>query len=374
MECTKCHNKNFEPLELYTGDIACPKCKNRLNLVPKRINASDKRACELLSLSELYYHYALCKTTKITTTDLVNASSLTTEEMIEKSIEYCQQALDLGHPEAIWRMGFFYHKNYVKKTTTDSVRLRTAAQLYLGLVSYPDAHFEGYEDNEAENNTLLLKRRAAMDLFSMLKEMRKRDRQIYAAKLIEHGFISYEAAAVLSAQTEKTGIEDLMATLDKATSKFRAPLLGIIRVKKEHLQRFINDIVATTVVKNRKIDFMFIPLNKDDVYDFKNSIGAKSPFHVFRTTADQIRIGIDMAVEKSAENCCVYFFNKAGKHRFYSSTSKKQRLQKSISTDYIDQLISYSPESSYVFFDDDLYLKNEKIDKLIAEISANLEV
>ena len=374
MECTKCHKKNIEPLELYTGDMACPKCKNKLNLIPKRISAANPRACELLSTSELYYHYALCKNSNISVSDIVSACSLTPDEMVAKSIEYCQQALDLGHPEALWRMAFFYNKNYVKSTTTESVRQRTAALLYLGLLSYPDAHFDGYDDNEAENSTLLLKRRAADDLYSMLKEMPKRDRHIYSTKLVEYEFLSAEAAAELSSQSEKSGAEELMNVLDKATSKSRAPLFGTIRVKKEHLSRLTEEIIAAPVVKNRKIDFMFIPLNKDDVYDFKNSIGQISPFHVFRSTAAEIRQGISMATEKAYENCCIYFFNKAGKHRFYNSSSKKQRLQKDISTDYIDQLISYTPGSSYVFFDDDIYFKNDKVDKIIAEISASLEV
>lgn len=374
MECTKCHKKNIEPLELYTGDMACPKCRNRLNLIPKRISASSSRACELLSLSELYYHYALCKNAKITTTELVNTNPLTAEEMVEKAVEYCREAMDLGHPEAVWRMAFFYHKNYVKNAASESIRYRTAAQLYLGLVSYPDTHFEGYEDNEAADNTLLLKRRAADDLFALLSELPRRDRQLYSSKLMELGFLSTDAAAKISSHSEKSGTEELMRIFHSAISKQRAPLFGVVRIKKELLGRIAEEISATSVVKNRKIDLMFIPLNKDDVYDFKNSIGKKSPFHVFRTTASEISQGISMAIEKSAENCCVYFFNKAGKHRFYSSTAKKQALQSDISVDSIDQLISYTPGGSYVFYDDDIFVKNGKIDKIIAEISAKSEV
>ena len=373
MKCNKC-NKNIEPLELYTGDMACPKCKNKINLIPKRITAANQKACELLSLSELYFHYALCKNAKISTSDLVNFCTLKPSEMIDKSIEYCQRALDLGHPEALWRMAFFYNKNYVKNTMSESARYRTAAQLYLGITSCPNVHFEGYENSETENNTLLLKRRAADDLASMLKELPKHDRQLYSAKLIEQGFLSNEAANELAMHSAKNGAEELMSVLEKSTSKRKAPLFGIIRLKKEHLFRIVEEILAAPAVKNRKIDFMFIPLNKDDVYDFKNSIGTKSPFHIFRITSSEIRQGISMAVEKSAENCCVYFFNKAGKHPFYSSSSKKQRLQNSISVDCIDQLISYTPGNSYVFFDDDIFFKNEKIDKIIAEISASLEV
>jgi hypothetical protein len=374
MECPKCHKSNIEPLELYTGDIACPKCKSRLNLIPRRMDAKDPRACEMLSLSELYFHYAICRNAKISATDLLSACTLTPDEMIEKSIEYCQQALKLGHPEAVYRMAFFYDKKYIKNVGTESIRLRTAAQMYLGIVAYPDAHFEGYEDNEAENRTLLLKRRAADDLYALLKEMPKRDRQLYAAKLIEYGFLTIEAATELALQAEKSDAEALLNVLEKATSRRRAPLFGTIRIRKDQLTRLTEQILSYSAIGNQKIDLMFIPLNKDDVYDFQNSIGGRSPFHVFRFTKDEIRQGISMAVEKSAENCCVYFFNKAGKHKFYSSSSKKQRLQNLISTDFIDQLISFTPGGSYVFFDDDVYFKNERIDKIIAEISAKTEV
>ena len=354
--------------------MACPKCKSTINMIPKHISAADPRAKEYFDLCELYYHYALCKNAKVSTSELAGQSSLTANEMIEKSIEYCALALKLGHPEALWRMAYFYDKDYIGTEATDSVRYRTAAQLYLGLISCQDARFEGYENGEADEKTLLLKRRAADDLFSMLKGMSRRDRQIYAARLMEHGYLTQEAMKELSEQASKSGVEELTSVLGKATSRHRAPLFGIIRVQKDHLERIRNDILQFPAVKTRKIDLMFIPLNADDKYDFKNSIGGTSPFHVMRISSDEILRGCSMAIEKSVENCCVYFFNKAGKHKFYSAASKKAKLEKSISNDDIDKLISYTPGSSYVFYDDDMFHKNENIDKIIAEISANTEV
>ena len=95
MECNKCH-KDVQPLELYTGELACPKCISQISLIPRQISAANPLARELVSLSELYYHYALCKSARIATPELISRCSLTTDEMIDKSVEYCRDALRLG--------------------------------------------------------------------------------------------------------------------------------------------------------------------------------------------------------------------------------------------------------------------------------------
>ena len=59
MECTKCHIEVREPLELYNGEMACPKCRSNLSKYPTKFQATDPRARELFSLSELYYNYSL---------------------------------------------------------------------------------------------------------------------------------------------------------------------------------------------------------------------------------------------------------------------------------------------------------------------------
>ena len=46
---------------------------------------------------------------------------------------------------------------------------------------------------------------------------------------------------------------------------------------------------------------------------------------------------------------------------------------KSINNDLIDRLISTTPGRSYTFYDDDIFFKGGKADKLIAEIAANVE-
>ena len=373
MECNKCH-KDVQPLELYTGELACPKCRSQISLIPRQISAANPLARELVSLSELYYHYALCKSARIATPELISRCSLTTDEMIDKSVEYCRDALRLGHPEALYRMAFFYNKNINKSETTDTVRYRTAAQLYLALITNTDISFEGYDSNGAADKIESLKKRAAGDLFRMLQGMSRRDRTIYAPKLVELGYLSQEEIADLSSRTVRSGSEELLSALEKSVSKHRAPLFGLIRVEKERLRRITEEILRIPSIKNQKVDLMFIPLNADDVYDFRNSFGGRSPFHVLRSTSDEIRTGAAIAAEKADELCAVYFFNRAGKHRFYSSSSKKAKIAKGINNDSIDKLISCTRGNSYVFYDDDIYFKNGKIEKIITEISTSLEV
>ena len=353
--------------------MACPKCKSNLTKYPKVLSATNPRACELFSLSETYYNYALCKKSAIPISSLIDQSTLTTEEMIEKSIYFCQEALKLGHPEALFRMAFFYDKDYLEQDKTETMRNRIAANLYLALVSSPENQFLGYGASGGPDETIALKRRAANSLYNILKGISKYDRKYYTDALIKHGYLTQEALQELSLESATTSDRELMTILKRTSSKRRAPLFGIIRVRKEQLERLADEITKLPEVVNRKINLVFIPLNKDDTYDFRNSVGGNSPYHVVRVSADSIKNGIRIAVDKSAENCCVYFFNKGGKHKYYSSSSKRDRICKSINNDLIDRLISTTPGRSYTFYDDDIFFKGGKADKLIAEIAANVE-
>jgi hypothetical protein len=96
MECSKCHKEIKEPLELYTGDMICPKCKGSLIVHSRKFTASNPKGCENFALCELYYHYALCKVAGIPATDLVDKSALTPEKMIEKAISYIPEDAKMG--------------------------------------------------------------------------------------------------------------------------------------------------------------------------------------------------------------------------------------------------------------------------------------
>ncbi len=373
MECTKCHKDIKEPLELYTGEIACPRCKASLSQYPKVLSAANPRCVELFSLSELYYHYALSKYANLSVPSIVEQSAMSADEMLAKAISYCQEALKLGHPEALWRMAFFHDKGYIHSDKTETVRYRIAANMYLALVTAPDAQFSGYGVSGGPDETVALKRRAAEDLFTLIKKISSHDRKHYADALIEYGYLTKEAIQELSSDSAVSDSEEFINVLSRTSSKRKAPIIGLLRIKKERLEHLYSEIIKLPSVVNRKLNLMFIPLGKDDKYDFRNSVGGNSPYHVMRVSADAIKNGISLASEKSVENVCVFFFNRAGKHRFYSSTAKKDKLSKTISNDLIDRLISTSPGRSYAFYDDDIYAKNGKLEKIIAEIAAKSE-
>ncbi len=373
MECTKCHIEVREPLELYNGDMACPKCRSSLNKYPAKLQATNPRARELFSLAELYYNYSICKAARLPATLLMDRCTLTGEEMVKKAVQYCQEAMKLGHPEAMWRMAFFYDKDYVEKDKTETMRCRIAANMYLTIFSSPERQFLGYGSSHGEAETYALKKRAANDLTVMLRSMPDNDRKYYTDALIEHGFLTTEQAKELRSEGGKSGGAELISILGEAASRRRAPLFGIVRVKKEQLERLANEISKIPAVNSRKVDLMFIPLNKDDKYDLRNSFGGTSPYHVVCVTADAIKAGISKACEKADESVCVYFFNKAGKHRFYSSGGNKAKVQKHMNNDQLDRLIAATPGRSYIFYDDDVFMKNGRPDRIVTEIAGNQE-
>ncbi len=369
MKCNKCHKEIKEPLQLYTGTMACPKCKNSMNNYPKSFEITDPRANEFFTLSELFYHYSICKSAQLgAVSPLIDKCSLSAEKMIKKSVQYCQQAVNLGHPEAFWRMAFFYDKDYVEKDKTELVRCRIAANMYLALISSPERQFLGYGASNGEEETTALKARAASDLVSILGGMPQNDKKLYTNALVEYGYITNDEAKELCQGTDKNGGAELLTMLAETTSRLRAPLFGVITVKKEILAAIAEEITSLKAVKNRKIDFMFIPLNRDNLYDVTSIVDGIDPYHVARSTVAAINEGIGYAIDKAEENCCVFFFNKAGKHRFYSSGSKKNRIQRLLNQDVIDRLISYAAGRSFVFYDDDVFVKNGRADRIITDI------
>lgn len=375
MQCTnpKCRIDVREPLELYNGEMACPKCKSSLSKYPTKFQATDPRARELFSLAELYYNYSICRAANLPTTALMDKCSLTAEEMVKKSVQYCQEAMKLGHPEALWRMAFFYDKDYVEKDKTETMRCRIAANMYLAIASSPERQFPGYGSSHGEAETFALKKRAANDLILMARNMPDNDKKYYTDALIEHGFLTTEQAKELRSEGGNGGGAELLAILKEASSKRRAPLFGIVRVKKEQVERLANEIAKVPAVNGRKVDLMFIPMNSDDKYDLRNSIGGVSPFHKVCVTADAIRAAIALAVEKASETICIYFFNKTGKHRFYSSGGSKAKIQKYLNNDQIDRLITATPGRSYIFYDDDVYMKNGRPDRIVTDLVGNQE-
>lgn len=117
MICAKCNKKFDTPLELYEGSLKCPKCAQ--DIIPDF--AVTKESDELFRLSENYFFTYLDEVSKaVKKNDYIKSrpkSELDNEKRIvdyrRRAIAYCREAVNMGHPEAIVRMGYYYDNNFI---------------------------------------------------------------------------------------------------------------------------------------------------------------------------------------------------------------------------------------------------------------------
>lgn len=175
MICTNC-NKSFDnALELYSGSIACPHCGSDLASVKefKITQESEER----FRLSETYFFHSL----EISNANIngrrgdvdQKKNEADWRESIDNAIKHCRIAAAAGHPEAYWRMGFYYDKDYAGIGSSEAQRCRIAYNFYAALCYYDrfkELKVDGNMSTIKYNNETFeaLRRRAANDLLYML--------------------------------------------------------------------------------------------------------------------------------------------------------------------------------------------------------------
>ncbi len=172
MICTKCKKTFADPLELYDGTVACPKCGKPLaEITELRITAESE---ERFRLSETYFFHSLELSNKNITKKLDDddREKLRKEwnECIDNAVRHCRLAASAGHPKAIWRMGFYYDKDYTAVSSTEAQRCRIAYNFYstLAYLKDNDVRADSPELAMSAADVHKLKVRAANDMLAML--------------------------------------------------------------------------------------------------------------------------------------------------------------------------------------------------------------
>lgn len=267
MICTKC-KKNFgEPLELYDGTVACPCCGKTLADVTDFIITVESE--ERFRLSETYFFRSLELSNKNISgkVDAADRDKLQAEwaECIDNAVKHCRIAAAAGHPMAIWRMGFYYDKDYTAVSSSEAQRCRIAYNFYslLCTSSVSDVKAEKTELAMDQAAFRKLKVRAANDLLVMLLNApeallhthkfnytHNRDRlvRMYGDSIRVGGVDKKaESADFVNTQALKT----LMACFDKT----RVPLFGYFYISRDGLQRLIDEDAARDRDKLRETIF-----------------------------------------------------------------------------------------------------------------------
>ena len=356
MICTnkRCGIDIKAPLELYNGDLACPKCRQRVILMLDEVKVTPENK-ELYELSNMWFSYGLSKDVDTSVPELAMGIRLSPKEMIRKATLLATEASLLGHPEARWRLGFFFDRDFVENDKTESARCRIAAKYYESVFASPEGEFAGYGAPE----TLALKKRAAKDYIDMVSGMPESERDFYKDGFEKATVIAPEAVGEFGSGGAQRSDKEIMADVIKLLpNASRAPLFGIVTVDKNSLGDIGELINESRGIIRQDVSFQFIPLNKDGTMhgDFDTSAFILSDIEDY----------VKRAEAAADTEVSVFFYNKLGRHRFVKNKKAElgdyvQALFDKSAINYLQILVNkLSATKVTLFYDDDIAFYNAK--------------
>lgn len=236
---------NIDELELYDGQRASlPDKKVTTDYIPSlSISARGK---ELFALSENLYGKWL--------------ESQDDFSLIAKAIELCRQAVALGYPHAVVKMGFYYDKDYLDPDRMEEYRCRVATDYYSKVV-YADRApntESGVTADLAWEDLRKMAARMLLDMLSSSSEALSRDVHdpygySYNKREIATLFPDIKSEGKAGVMSRSKDMEKTLQEVLKSckNNKFRAPLFGVLKMSvKEVLRVFSKNGFAWQASKN----------------------------------------------------------------------------------------------------------------------------
>ena len=234
----KLKKKIVDELELYDGQRASlSDNKVTSDYIPRlRISAIGK---ETFALSESLY----CRWLE-TKSDM---------SLIDRAVALCREAVSLGYPQAVVKMGFYYDKDYVDSERTEEYRCRVATDYY-GKVAYAADKVEVDESVNPETGARetvkpdiswedlrKIAARMLLDMLSCSEAAQARDASdkygyAYNSKALSE---KYGISAKKSNAPHSKGMEEMLGEVLNSckNNAYRAPLFGVIKLSLEEAKR-----------------------------------------------------------------------------------------------------------------------------------------
>ncbi len=319
-------------LELYDGQIAKSSNKKLIsdNIPPLKITARGK---ELFALSESFYGKWLEEGGDY--------------KLVERATEMCAEAVKTGYPHAVVRMGYYYDKDYLAVDRTEEFRCRVACDYYCKVV-YSDAPPVVEDGVTPEIGWEELQKRAAYMLLDMLAAAKKG--LMASSEKYSFGFnlenvrqrLNLPVSHIRQRPREERDREKFAQTIFESckTNKTRAPLFGIICLKRAEAQRLF---AHKSAVMKLCGDINIWLCSGDKIFKANNT-GAFTQF----------LSGLD------SENVWVYFFNNnLGGHRYLSGKQRKALCDLMMKDGFrrfneLKKSALDKDKSVYLFSDDDI--------------------
>lgn len=348
MLCHNCNKQIDEPLELYTGEWACPSCKQALVKNSIALKATDEND-ELFTLSEICYLRAL-KSGKEETA-LYN-------ELLNKAMDYCKAAARLGHPKAMVRMGYYYDYGYFSAGGLQAYKL--ACEYYGAVVSGKISDERSVKDDAYSGDGLGVKKSAAKLYVALLKrvpptlrgftnEFKRRE----IDKMRSFGLYEGSFTAAAEEEFDDDRAARVFSVFETFFSNEKAPLFGLLRLTATDATRLVSITEKTRIgTRNKLIRF-----------------AEKATICLFSASGDEFRtIKTERDLDLfEANGYYVYFFNTNGKHSLSSRNlaAIKRALEQGPDGGFarvkaIIALIEGGERLDYVFSEDDVSVHKSK--------------
>ncbi|MCD8294069.1 MAG: hypothetical protein LUE27_02315 [Clostridia bacterium] len=141
MKCRKCGKDIVKALELFNGDLRCPGCG--AGIVPGEGDLDvtrDNDELYRLSRANFFTYLERASGQSEKTTDKEKKE---TSGYLERAVEFCGNAANALHPEAIVDLGYYYSKNYVNEDVVGVGRYKTAYSYFRCIIdpnNFDDLH------------------------------------------------------------------------------------------------------------------------------------------------------------------------------------------------------------------------------------------
>ena len=378
MKCTnsKCGKEFKDPLIRFNGDWHCPFCKEGIN--PEANFEITRENQELFSLAHLYYLKAL----KTTDRDL-------RKKYIEKTVDFCDRALKLKHPEAYVLKAYLYDKDYVELNLTEASRCKIAYKYYSAVCLTPDSNINA-ESGTTNIDFTELKYVTAVLMMTMLSNFEESEKNgseykfdVNMKKLRDLGI-----QVNVKKNTEKNAynrVANIHSTILNCNKNQRAPLFGyyylegsdlveLFRLLDEgeddHKKILYKDVTFAIIQVNEKSDLVKGEL-ENDLIECERLSGKD------RSLKERI---LDHMKENPTQKMYAFLVNtKPNGHAFFKK-GDLDKIEKTLAGprgDYIllRNMINNSMVEERTFYDDDVYFfvnRQTNVVKAVNELRHNI--
>ena len=225
MICNNCKREIDEPLNLFNGEWACPRCCGKIDFATTDLEETEENR-------ELFIHGETHLLKALLLEDSAGDIKKQFEELISSAHYFFQQAAELGNPDAFYRLGYLYDKDLIDKNRTEKNRCQIALKYYLAVCK------------KAKQDSI--KQKAAISLVKMLSANGSFPNEV---ALYTKEYATYLKGIDLSKVALRANYYEFVSgTLRSLSERAYSPAFGTLTVTKAELERLVEKIIPTDVI------------------------------------------------------------------------------------------------------------------------------